>query len=141
MATDSRIARRWLGRRRLLATATIGGASAAFLAACGGDSKSSEETSSSTSQATQTSSGPTGGTRAGETPKVGGSASIRIAATPQLDPIPNTSYTAQTVASFAYSRLLKFKTSSDPKTADNYEPIPDLASGYEATADGLQYTF
>jgi peptide/nickel transport system substrate-binding protein len=84
---------------------------------------------------------PQGGTRAGETPKVGGSAATRLAATPPLDPITNTTVAAQTAASFPYSRLLKLKTDSDPKTADDYEPIPDLASGYEVTGDGLQFTF
>lgn len=139
MIGETKAQRRRVGRRRLLGTAAIGGASAAFLAACGGDSKSSEETPAA-AQGT-TSAGPQGGTRAGETPKVGGSSATRIAATAPLDPITNTTYTAQTAASFPYSRLLKFKTDSDPKTADNYQPVPDLASGYEATSDGLQYTF
>jgi peptide/nickel transport system substrate-binding protein len=127
-----------LGRRRLLSTAAMGGAGAAFIAACGGSSSPDDTTT--TSSATQ-SAGPQAGTRPGETPKVGGTAAARLAATAPLDPITNTTYTAQTAASFPYSRLLKFKTNSDPDTANNYEPMPDLASGYEATADGLQFTF
>jgi len=139
MALQSKTRLSRLGRRRLLGTATAGGLSAAFLAACGGSSDNDDTTTSGTGEV-QTS-GTQAGTRPGETPKVGGSAATRIATTAPLDPISNTTYTAQTAASFAYSRLLKFKTSSDPSTADNYEPVPDLASGYEATADGLQYTF
>lgn len=126
-----------LGRRRLLGTAAIGSAGAAFIAACGGTSNNDKQSVGVQS----TPSGATGGTRPGETPKVGGSVATRIAATPPLDPITNTTVTAQTAASFPYSRLLKLKTDSDPKTADNYEPIPDLASGYEVTAEGLQFTF
>ena len=124
----------------MLGTAVAGGASAAFIAACGGGSDKSSEEKPAAQQTVETS-GATGGTRAGETPKPGGSVATRIAATAPLDPIANTTYTAQTAASFAYSRLLKFKTSSDPKSADNFEPIPDLATGYEATSDGLQFTF
>lgn len=129
-----------LGRRRLLGVAAMGSASAAFIAACGGSDSSDDSATTTDTAGTQTSA-PQTGTRSGETPKVGGSLAARLAATAPLDPITNTTYTAQTVASFPYSRLLKLKTDSNPQTADNYEPIPDLASGYEATADGLQYTF
>jgi peptide/nickel transport system substrate-binding protein len=131
-------------RRRLLSTALMGGGAAAFLAACGGSSSSKENEGTGAgagAAATTTPSGSTAATRPGETPKVGGSVSTRIAATPPLDPITNTTVAAQTAASFPYSRLLKLKTDSNPATADNYEPIPELASGYEVTADGLQFTF
>src|SRR5215203_444654 len=138
MARHGAVFRQRVGRRRLLGTAAVGSAGAAFVAACGGSKSTKDE--EPVVQSTQAA-GAQGGTRAGETPKGGGSAATRLAATAPLDPISNTTYTAQTAASFPYSRLLKFKTDSDPKTADNYDAVPDLASGYEATADGLQFTF
>lgn len=57
-----------------------------------------------------------------------------------LDPVANTTYRAQWMAGFHYARLLRFNAANDPKVTLSREPIPDLASGYEVTPDGLTYT-
>lgn len=128
-----------VSRRRALGygAAGIGGMVAL---ACGGSNTSDTATGGDIGTVTG-GSAQVATQQAGETPTSGGTAAIRIATTAPLDPIANTTYTAQTIASFAYSRLMKYKTDSTPNTADNFEAIPDLASGYEASADGLQYTF
>lgn len=134
--THGRAARR--SRRRMLAHGVVGSA-ALFALACGSEKPKQE--SQEAAGTTLPSSAQVATAAAGETPRPGGSAAIRIATTAPLDPIANTTYTAQTIASFAYSRLLKWKTDSKPDTADNYEIVTDLAAGYEASADGLTYTF
>ena len=130
------------GRRRALGFAALGG-SAAFLAACGGKSEDSGGASAprATISGVQQANQAVATAAATEKVKPGGAAAVRIATTAPLDPIANTTYTAQYLASMSYSRLLKFKTDAKATTADNYESIPDLASGFEAATDGTQYTF
>ncbi|MCL6641269.1 MAG: hypothetical protein K6T92_07845, partial [Candidatus Rokubacteria bacterium] len=54
----------------------------------------------------------------------------------------NTTYTSQRLAAFTYPRLLKFKTDKDPRTAQNYETIPDLAAAQPEVLDGgTRYIF
>jgi peptide/nickel transport system substrate-binding protein len=129
-----------IGRRRVLGYGAAG-ISAAWLAACGGGGNNSSSSGDTSPRATLVQNQPVASAAAGETAKPGGSAAIRIATTAPLDPTANTTYTAQTIASFAFSRLMKFKTDNTPTTADNFEVTPDLASGVEQTADGLQFTF
>lgn len=120
-------------------TGAAGGA--AFLAACGGGSSSSKTEEGRSAAVANSASTASVGTSATEKPKAGGSAAARLTATAPLDVVANTTVATHTAASLVFSRLLKFKTDNNPATADNYETVPDLASGYEATADGLQFTF
>ncbi len=123
-----------------------GSAATAFMLACGGgDSKDSGGSSS----------GSTGGsgaarevtiapsTRVAETaqPKPGGYLNARQSANSPLDPHLNSTFTAQTLASYIYSRLLKYKTGPDPSFANNYEIEGDLAESWETPGDGTQVTF
>jgi peptide/nickel transport system substrate-binding protein len=122
-----------VGRRQLLGGALAGGAAAAFLAACGGGKGGGEAQEAvipqSTRQATTAQ------------PKPGGTISVRQSANAPLDPHLNSTFTAQTLASYVYARLLKYKTAADPAFADNYETEGDLAESVEIPADGLTVTF
>src|SRR5215203_4942301 len=127
---------RTVGRRRLLGTALAGSAGAAFLAACsgGGDKDSGSAVQEATIAAS---------TRVAETsqPKMGGTINTRQSANAPLDPQTNTTFTAQTLASYMYARLLKYKTSVDPLTANDYEIEGDLAESVETPGDGRVVTF
>jgi peptide/nickel transport system substrate-binding protein len=126
---------RLVARRRLLAGAAAGGLSAAFLAACGGSKGSSG--GGGVQDATIAPS-----TRVAETsqPKPGGTINLRQSANAPLDPITNTTFTAQTLASYMYARLLKYKTGIDPTKADDYETEGDLAETVAMPGDGLTVT-
>jgi peptide/nickel transport system substrate-binding protein len=128
-----------LTRRRALA---LSGA-AAFLAACGGDSDESApsgggEAAAGAGAGAQAS---TPMAQAAEPPVVGGTFTWSDTGDAPLDPTNNTTYRAQTLAGYLYSRLLKFKTGPLPETALNYELVPDLAAGHELIGDGTQLTF
>jgi peptide/nickel transport system substrate-binding protein len=128
-------AARTLSRRRALGLgAGIAGASA-LAVACGkgGDNKAAK--------APTTPSVPAAAQQGNDGPKQGGTGHARFNGTPALDPIANTSFRSQMQAGFVYSRLLKFKTGSDPSVAMNYEVVPDLAAGWELPGDGSQITF
>src|SRR5579885_2838258 len=108
-----------VSRRRVLGYSAAG-ISGMIALACGGgnDAKKEESKSAGPAGTVAPSNAQVATQQAGETPAPGGAASIRIATTAPLDPIANTTYTAQTVASFAYSRLMRYKTDSKPDTAD-----------------------
>src|SRR5262245_49027052 len=110
-------------RRRAIGLAGGAGA-AAFLIACG--SSKSDQSSGTTKEATREAGVISGnqGSTAGETAKAGGAATFYWLLTPPLDPVVNTTYTTQRLASFTYPRLLKFKTDKEPKTSQNYETVP-----------------
>ncbi|MBI2760779.1 MAG: ABC transporter substrate-binding protein [Chloroflexi bacterium] len=132
--------RRQVGRRQLLGTALAGGTAAAFLAACGG-SGSNDRGGSGSGGSREATIAPS--TRVAETgqPKPGGTISVRQGANAPLDPHLNSTYTAQTLASYVYARLLKFKTGVDTLAADAYEVEGDLAEGFETPSDGTTVTF
>src|SRR5215204_5248197 len=124
-----------LSRRRALGVAGGAGA-AAFLIACGGGKD--EESGGTAKEATREAGVISGnqGQGATETAKPGGSLTYHWPLTPPLDPVGNTTYTTHRLAGFTYPRLLKFKASTDPKTAQNYETMPDLASAMPEVLDG-----
>ena len=126
-------------RRRALGLS--GGAGlAAFLAACGGGTQ--DETGGAVKEATREAGVIAGSQGAEEAPKQGGNLSVAWPLTPPMDPVANSTYTAQRLASFVYPRLLKFKTDSDPKTAQNYEIVPEMAAAMPEVLDGgLRYSF
>src|SRR5215213_7406564 len=120
--------RRGIARRRLLGGALAGGAGAAFLAACGGDSKDKGDGKG----AAEVTIAPS--TRVAETgqPKPGGVLNVRQSANAPLDPHLNSTFTAQTFASYVYVRLLKYKTGVDPAECNKYEVEGDLAESFES---------
>jgi peptide/nickel transport system substrate-binding protein len=131
------------GRRQIIRAGAAGvmGLSAAWLAACGGG-----DTRNSGGDAGQGTSGTgvqptTAAVSAEGTPKPGGSFTWSDVGDTPLDPHNNPTYRANTLAGFVYGRLLKFKTGPTPDVFFNYEVVPDLATGYEFTGDGLQLTF
>ncbi|MBK6664552.1 MAG: hypothetical protein IPG47_17975 [Thermoflexaceae bacterium] len=131
---------RRLGRRRLLGTSAAFGAGAASLAlvGCGDD----DDDGGSVSLAT-----PTPGANASPTAtdpfanaKKGGTYNLDATGDPpSIDPYGNTSFLTKEFASYAYSRLYKFKTGPGIAAAD-VKPTPDLAQKAEASADGLKRT-
>src|SRR5579885_3333893 len=72
--------------------------------------------------------------------KTGGTVQIRIVGTANLDPVANTTYRSQWLASFHYARLFRFAASADPQVTLSRVPVPDLVEKYEISGDGLQYT-
>jgi peptide/nickel transport system substrate-binding protein len=127
-----------LSRRRVLGVAGGAGA-AAFMAACGGGRGSEPGAAVEATREAGVIAGSQGGS---ETPRPGGSLTFHWPLTPPLDPVVNTTYTAQRLAAFTYPRLLKFKTDQNPATAQNYETVPDLAASQpEVLEGGLRYVF
>ena len=123
-------------RRRALGLGLGVAGAGAFAAACGrGDDKDKKQSAATQAPSTAAASSNS------DTPKPGGTGHARISGTPPLDPYANTTFRAQQLASFTYSRLLKFKTGADPAVAMNWEVQPDLAAGWEVAADGTQVTF
>src|SRR5215213_10076572 len=122
---------RRVSRRSVVRTGMVAGA-AAFVAACGG-SKSSDEDGAGAEFTVAPS------TRAAETgqPKPGGTASVRLAANPPLDPYTTSQYNAQVLSSYVLARLLKFKSGPGPDVAAAYTTEGDLAESVEIPADGL----
>lgn len=126
-----------LSRRRAVGIGVGIAGSAVLALACGSGksaSKAEPPASGGTGAASGSGTAPSG-------PKQGGQLRIRMTGTPPLDPTANTTFRAQILAGYTYSRLLKFKTDADPAVAANYEVLPDLATGWELTSDGLQLTF
>jgi peptide/nickel transport system substrate-binding protein len=72
--------------------------------------------------------------------KTGGRIQYYMVVNPPLDPFENSTYSAQYVAGFAYSRLFKFNSAADSKVSLSRQPVGDLVTGYEVTPDGLTYT-
>lgn len=141
MAATYRQSQGNVSRRRALGV--VGGAgAAAFLAACGaGGSDSGNVSNEDLKRDMQA--GQIGGAKAtDETPKPGGAMTIRLPLSPPLDPVVNTSYVTHRLASFVYPRLLKFRTDKDPRVAQNYEVVPDMAASMPEILDGgLRYVF
>lgn len=135
---------RTLTRRRFAGLIGASGASAAFLAACGGDKKNESSGSSSSSgsgtvtSATVISStavaAPTG------QPKPGGALSIATTGNAPLDLYANATFLALTQGAFTSSRLLKFKTDTDPAISSRFDIEPDLATSVESP-DGITWTY
>jgi peptide/nickel transport system substrate-binding protein len=123
-------------RRALGAGLGVAGASALAMACGGTGSDTSKDVRPEvTTVAQQQSSG------GGDQPRQGGHMRLRLTGTPPLDPFANTTFRAQTMAGYTYSRLVRFKTGLDPAVASNYEIAPDLAAAWEMSGDGTQLTF
>ena len=131
-----------MARRRLLALAGTGSASAAFLAACGSDKETGSNPGSGGSavrDATVISATPAAAALG--TPKPGGTLQLAATGNAALDPYTTTSFLTLTLASFVSGRLLKFKTDPDPAVSSRFETEPDLAESVETSPDGLTWTY
>jgi peptide/nickel transport system substrate-binding protein len=157
-----------LTRRRTLGTGAAG-LTALALAACGGSNNknaNSNVANSSNAPSAAASAAATSGATNGATPsgspragtpaaaaasaasapgydsklKSGGTIQYWFLGDAPLDPYENATYRAQYVAGCSYSRLFKFNSGADVNTTLSRQPVPDLATGYEITPDGITYT-
>ncbi len=113
-------------RRRLLAGAAAIPLSIAGLSACASPQGSSHA--------------PTGSAGAASTgqPRQGGTLNVYLPYNPPLDP-QKVSAAAQAAVGGSYSRLFRFKTSTDPKTITDHDLEPDLALSMESP-DAMTWT-
>jgi peptide/nickel transport system substrate-binding protein len=110
-------------RRRVFGGAAAGGAGL-FLAACGGsDSKDSGSSTGNAPAGTLSTPAATSGD-----PIVGGVLNVSRPVDYSIDAIIDSTSAANTFAAHVYSRLVKFKSNTDPAKAGAYEMEPDLAS-------------
>lgn len=84
--------------------------------------------------------GQSGAQSAGGSPQTGGTLTIaqRTSAT-TLDPHRTTSLYTETPCGMVLSRLLRYKSGTDPMVSENRETEPDLAASVES-ADGVTWT-
>jgi peptide/nickel transport system substrate-binding protein len=116
-----------LSRRRLAAAAGAGAATLA-LAACNGGSAGLSKSSPASS-----------GAGAGQ-PQPGGTLLGRSATNPPTyDPHRTTAGPTEGVVGLTHSRLLQYKTSTDPQVSENHEVTGDLATSVESP-DGITWT-
>ncbi len=123
-----------LSRRRAMQVAVATGAAASAIAfvGCSSDDK---DGGSSTPGA-----GKTPGSSAG-TPKLGGTLQGTVSLVLGKDPHKAATFLTHALASYSYSRLMRFKTQSeDLPQADWYTPVPEVASKVE-NPDPLTYVF
>ncbi len=126
--TAGRLLRHRLSRRNFIATSSL--ATIGLLAsACGGSPPTSQPGSSQT---------PTGQAQTGETPVKGGTLQMWIADDPpNFDPHQASTYAIVHPLSPCYNLLVRI----DPLDVTESRIIPDLATKWDLSADGRQYTF
>ena len=129
---------RQIRRRSLLTTAGAAGMNAALIAACGGNKQEGSGNGGAVQDATVISTTPVAGQQG--TPKPGGTLSLRANGNAPLDPYANSTFLAQTLASYTMARLMRFKTDLDPALSSRFEIEPDLAQTLETLPDGLTWT-
>lgn len=124
-----------ISRRRALQMAALGSASAgaiALVGCSGGSSKNNNTPSASGS--------PGGGGNEG-TPKPGGTLHGTVSLVLGLDPTKASTFLTHALASYSYSRLMRFKTvQGQLPESDWYTPEPEAASSVEHP-DDTTYTF
>jgi ABC-type transport system substrate-binding protein len=115
--------------RRHVVLGTVLGAGGAFLsAACG------SKTGSPSGQ------GSAAGAPVAGTPQAGGTLSVgQTTNPPTLDPQRTTSFYTLLQAGAVHSRILRFKTGSDPHVAENHDVEGDLAVSFESP-DAITWT-
>ena len=126
-----------VSRRRALQMAAIGGASASAIAVVG---CSSSNNSSKTPSAGKS---PAAGTAAPSegTPKPGGTLRGTVSLVLGKDPMKASTFLTHALASYSYSRLMRFQTTLGELSQDQwYEPEPEVASKVE-NPDPLTYIF
>ncbi len=123
-------ARRPFSRRALMRAGAASAALAGLTAACGSSPKKPAATSNSA--------GPSGVAPSGNLKTGGTIRGAFVVPNAPLDPYENATYTTQWLAGYVYSRLLRYKASTDPSVGLSFEPEPDLAQSYESP-DQLTY--
>ncbi len=127
--TSTRVSRR---RALQVAGATGIGAGAIALIGCSSDSDGGDKTPGGES----TPSGAGGGT-----PKLGGTLQGTVSLVLGKDPHKAATFLTHALASYSYSRLMRFKTApGDLAQTDWYTPVPEVASKVE-NPDPLTYIF
>ncbi len=116
-----RYAQQRLSRRRALQLAAVGGGGLAFAAACGGGEEGEE---------TPTAASPT--PAAEGQPKPGGVLHGTVSLVLGYDPIKATTFLTHALASYCYSRLLRYKTRIGELPQEEWYSVqPELASEWE----------
>lgn len=120
-----RYAQQRLSRRRALQLAAVGGGGLAFAAACGGGEEGEE---------TPTAASPTAAAEG--QPKPGGVLHGTVSLVLGYDPIKATTFLTHALASYCYSRLLRYKTTIGELPQDEWYGVqPELASEWENPDD------
>ena len=129
---------RQIRRRSLLTTAGAAGMNAALIAACGGNKQEGSGNGGTVQDATVISTTPVAGQQG--TPKPGGTLSLRANGNAPLDPYANSTFLAQTLASYTMARLMRFKTDltrlspaglrSSPTSRRRSRPCPTASPGH-----------
>jgi peptide/nickel transport system substrate-binding protein len=125
---------RRITRRRALQAAAITGASASAIAlvGCGGDDDDGDSTPGAGST-------PSGG--GGETPVPGGTLRGTVSLVLGKDPHKAATFLTHALASYSYSRLMRFKTQLGELPQDDwYTPVNEVAESVE-NPDPLTYIF
>lgn len=126
------VARRtMLTRRRALGLAATGLGGWALIAACGGgDDNGAGDKSGLLYDPTKSGEG-----------KPGGTLTIEGTELPSFDPITDQQKNQNSPGTWAYSRMLKWKTYPYPKKASMLDVEGDMMQSWEKTPDGLTYSF
>ncbi|MGE0543751.1 MAG: ABC transporter substrate-binding protein [Dehalococcoidia bacterium] len=126
-----------LSRRRLLGSAALGSAGAAFLSACGGSGDDTPSQSGGAGGAAA----PAGTTAAGQKEPVrGGQLNFMLGGDPpNLDMHANSTYLVNMSMAPIYNNLVQFDPDQAQEKPDTI--IGDLAKSWELSGDGLTYTF
>ena len=136
MTTSSfwdRYTTRRISRRRALQVAAATGAAASAVAfvGCTSDDDGGDKTPSGSAT-------PSGG---GETPKLGGTLRGTVSLVLGKDPHKAATFLTHALASYSYSRLMRFKTQlGDLPQSDWYSPVPEVAASVE-NPDPTTYVF
>ncbi|MDE3097153.1 MAG: ABC transporter substrate-binding protein [Chloroflexota bacterium] len=129
-----RIVAQRISRRRALQIAAIGGASAGAIAVVGCSSNKSGTN-------TPAAGTPTAGAAGQGTPKPGGTLHGTVSLVLGLDPTKAATFLTHALASYSYSRLMRFKTVVGKLPEDEwYVPVPEVAAKVE-TPDPTTYIF
>ncbi|MDP9237520.1 MAG: ABC transporter substrate-binding protein [Chloroflexota bacterium] len=128
-----------VSRRRAMQMAAVGGASVGAIAVVG---CSSSDNKSKTPAAGKTTTGTSTSTSASEgTPKAGGTLHGTVSLVLGKDPMKASTFLTHALASYSYSRLMRFKTTLGELSQDQwYVAEPEVASKVE-NPDPLTYIF
>ncbi len=127
-----------ISRRRALQMAAVGGASAGAIAivGCSSSSSSDKTPTAGKSPGAGTTSAPSEGT-----PKPGGTLHGTVSLVLGKDPMKASSFLTHALASYSYSRLMRFKTTlGELPQSDWYMPEPEVAAKVE-NPDPTTYIF
>src|SRR5205823_4911225 len=124
-----------ISRRRALQMAAVGGASAGAIALVGCSSSSNKDKTPGAAAS------PSGGGGGGGSPKTGGQLKGTVSLVLGKDPMKAATFLTHALASYSYSRLMRFKTVLGELSQDQwYVPENEVAAKVE-TPDPTTYIF